>query len=204
MCSSGVMYQLVLASASPRRRQLLKEAGFSCLVQPSQVSEKLEKNMTLDQQLLELSRRKARAVFESYKHIHLDPFLLLAADTEVVMNDSPLGKPESNSQAFAFLKILSNATHHVKTAFTFINSKTFEEVSHLETTEIIFRDLTDHEILDYVSTNEGLDKAGGYGIQGPAAKFVKEIKGSWTNVVGLPMEALLQTLKEKNWEIKGS
>jgi septum formation protein len=55
-----------------------------------------------------------------------------------------------------------------------------------------------------VSTNEGLDKAGGYGIQGPAAKFVKEIKGSWTNVVGLPMEALLQTLKEKNWEIKGS
>lgn len=198
------MYQLVLASASPRRRQLLKEAGFSCLVQPSQVSEKLEKNMTLDQQLLELSSRKARAVFESYKHIHLDPFLLLAADTEVVMNDTTMGKPDSSSQAFAFLKILSNATHHVKTAFTFINSKTLEEVSHLETTEIIFRDLTDQEILDYVSTNDGLDKAGGYGIQGPAAKFVKEIKGSWTNVVGLPMEAVLQTLKEKKWEIKGS
>lgn len=195
------MYQLVLASASPRRRQLLQEAGISCLVQPSQVSEKLEKNMTLDQQLLDLSRRKARAVFHDLSKIHLDPFLVLAADTEVIMNLTPMGKPESAIQAIAFLKILSGQTHSVKTAITWINSKTSEELSHIETTEIIFKELSEKEILDYVDTKECFDKAGGYAIQGLGSQFVKNIKGSWTNVVGLPMEAILKTLKDKNWEI---
>jgi len=157
--------------------------------------------MTLDLQLLELSGRKARAVFQDYSKIHLDPFLVLAADTEVIMNLSPMGKPESTGQAIAFLKILSGQSHHVKTAVTWINSKTLEEVSYIETTEIIFKNLSDSEILDYVSTGECFDKAGGYAIQGLGSRFVKEFKGSWTNVVGLPMEAILKTLKEKNWEI---
>ena len=157
--------------------------------------------MTLDQQLLDLSRRKARAVFQDYSSIHLDPFLVLAADTEVVMNLTPMGKPESAGQAIAFLKILSGQSHHVKTAVTWINSKTTEELSYIETTEIVFKNLSDTEILDYVNTGECFDKAGGYAIQGLGSQFVSQINGSWTNVVGLPMEAVLKTLKEKNWEI---
>lgn len=196
------MYQLVLASSSPRRRQLLKEAGFSCLVHPSQVSEKLEKNMTIDEQLLDLAGRKARAVFQQISQIHLDPFLVLAADTEVIFNGAPLGKPENDTQGIAFLKLLSGTTHFVKTAFVIMNSKTLELVSHLETTEIDFRELNDREILDYVQTGEGRDKAGGYGIQGLGSQFVKGIRGSWTNVVGLPIEVVQQILQEKKWSIK--
>lgn len=196
------MYQLVLASASPRRRQLLKEAGFSCLVHPSQVSEKLEKNMTIDEQLLDLARRKAEAVFKQFRGIHLDPFIVLAADTEVIFNDNPLGKPADELQAVAFLKLLSGATHLVKTALVLMNSQTGETVSHVETTEIEFRELLDREILDYAATHEGLDKAGGYGIQGPASKFVKEIRGSWTNVVGLPIDVVQKILSEKKWVIQ--
>jgi septum formation protein len=134
------MYQLVLASASPRRRQLLKEAGFSCLVHPSQVSEKLEKNMTIDEQLLDLAGRKARTVFDQLKDVHLDPFIVLAADTEVIYNGRPLGKPEDETQIVAFLKLLSGSSHFVKTALFFMNSFTGETVSHLETTEIVFKD----------------------------------------------------------------
>jgi septum formation protein len=195
------MYQLVLASASPRRRQLLKEAGFSCLVHPSQVSEKLEKNMTIDEQLLDLARRKARTVFDQLSRVHLDPFIVLAADTEVVFNGRPLGKPENETQIVAFLKLLSGCSHSVKTALLFMNSFTGETVSHLETTEIVFKELNDREIFEYASTREGLDKAGGYGIQGEASKFVKEVKGSWTNVVGLPIEIVQKIFNDHKWNI---
>lgn len=195
------MYQLVLASASPRRRQLLKDAGFSCLVHPSQVSEKLSENMTIDEQLLELARRKADAVFKYYCSIHKDPFIVLAADTEVVLNGRPLGKPESELQAIAFLKLLSGAPHEVKTAMCFVNSKTQEVLSHIETTQIDFRSLTDQEILDYVKTGECFDRAGGYAIQGLGGQFVASTKGSWTNVVGLPVEKVVDIFKSKNWII---
>lgn len=158
--------------------------------------------MTIDQQLLDLARRKARASFAQYSEIHLDPFLLLAADTEVIALGAPLGKPESETQAIAFLKLLSGCTHQVKTAVVILNSRTQEEVSHLETTEIEFRELSDSEILDYVKTGEGFDKAGGYGIQGLASQFVKQIRGSWTNVVGLPMESLLKIFEDKKWSIQ--
>ena len=195
------MYQLVLASASPRRRQLLKEAGFSCLVHPSQVSEKLGKNMTIDEQLLELAGRKARTVFDQFKSVHLDPFIVLAADTEVIFNGSPLGKPENETQIVAFLKLLSGTTHSVKTALIFMNSSTGETVSHLETTDILFKDLSDRDIIDYAATRDGLDKAGGYGIQGEASKFVKSINGSWTNVVGLPIEVVIKIFEQRKWKI---
>lgn len=195
------MYQLVLASASPRRRQLLKDAGFSCLVHPSQVSEKLSENMTIDEQLLELARRKAEVVFKDYYNIHKDPFIVLAADTEVVINGCPLGKPEDERQAIAFLKLLSGSKHEVKTAMCFVNSKTQEILSHIETTQIEFRPLSDQEILDYVKTGEPFDRAGAYAIQGLGGKFVHKTIGSWTNVVGLPVEKVVEMLRLKNWTI---
>ena len=196
------MYQLVLASASPRRRQLLQDAGFYFLVHPSQISETFDENLTLDDQLRDLSRRKAEAVFREYETIHKDPFLVLAADTEVVIHGEALGKPQDERQAIAFLKLLSGCFHEVKTAIYLKESISGEVVSHLETTLIEFKELTDQEILDYVKTKEPFDKAGGYAIQGLGGQFVKSTSGSWTNVVGLPVEKVVDIFKNKNWIIK--
>lgn len=196
------MYQLVLASASPRRRQLLQDAGFYFLVHPSQISETFDKNMTIDDQLRDLSRRKAEVVFREYQNIHKDPFLVLAADTEVVIHGEALGKPQDKRQAIAFLKLLSGCFHEVKTALYLKESVSGESVSHVETTLIEFKELTDQEIEDYTQTKEPYDKAGGYAIQGLAGQFVKRTSGSWTNVVGLPMEKLAELIKEKNWTLK--
>lgn len=196
------MYQLVLASASPRRRQLLQDAGFYFLVHPSQISETFDENLTMDDQLRDLSRRKAEAVFEEYKNIHKDPFLILAADTEVVIHGEALGKPQDERQAIAFLKLLSGCFHEVKTAMFMKESVFGDVVSHLETTLIEFNELTDQEILDYVKTRECFDKAGGYAIQGAGGQFVKRTVGSWTNVVGLPVEKVAEIFKNKNWIIK--
>ena len=196
------MYQLVLASASPRRRQLLKDAGFSFLVHPSQISETFDENMTMDDQLRDLSRRKAEAVFQEYKSIHKDPFLVLAADTEVVIHGEALGKPQDERQAVAFLKLLSGCFHEVKTALFMKESLNGDFVSHVETTLIEFNELTDQEIQDYVKTPEPYDKAGGYAIQGLGGKFVKRTAGSWTNVVGLPVEKVAEIIHSKNWVLK--
>lgn len=195
------MYQLVLASASPRRRQLLQDAGFYFLVHPSQISETFDENMTIDDKLCDLSRRKAEAVFNEYKQIHKSPFLVLAADTEVVIHGETLGKPQDKGQAVAFLKLLSGCFHEVKTALCLKESNSGEFVSHVETTLIEFKELTDQEIYDYVSTDEPYDKAGGYAIQGIGGQFVKRTAGSWTNVVGLPVEKVVEILKNKNWII---
>lgn len=195
------MYQLVLASASPRRRQLLKDAGFSCLVHPSQISENLQENLTLDEQLRDLARRKTMAVFNDYYNIHKDPFLVLGADTEVVIHGETLGKPKDEAQAIAFLKLLSGCFHEVKTAVHMIESVQKVSVSLLETTLIEFHDLTDQQILDYVKTGEPFDKAGGYAIQGLGGQLVKRISGSWTNVVGLPVEKVVETFQEKKWKV---
>lgn len=195
------MYQLVLASASPRRRQLLKDAGFSCLVHPSQISEKLSENMMIDDQLRDLSRRKAEHVFNEYYSIHKDPFIVLGADTEVVIHGEALGKPESETQATAFLKLLSGGFHEVKTAVHLIESTRKEHVSLLETTLIEFHDLTDQQIQDYVKTGEPFDKAGGYAIQGLGGKLVRRTSGFFSNVVGLPVEKVVEIFNQKKWKI---
>ncbi len=196
------MYQLVLASASPRRRQLLQDAGFYFLVHPSQISETFDENMTMDDQLRDLSRRKAKAVFKEYQSIHNDPFLILAADTEVVIHGEALGKPQDERQAVAFLKLLSGCFHEVKTALFLMESISGDYVSHVETTLIEFKELSDQQIHDYVKTKEPFDKAGAYAIQGLGGEFVKKVTGSWTNVVGLPVEKIDEILKSKNWAVK--
>ncbi len=195
------MYQLVLASASPRRRQLLKDAGFSCLVHPSQISEKLQEKLNIDDQLRDLARRKAEAVYQDYIKIHKDPFIVLGADTEVIVHGEALGKPADERQAIAFLKLLSGCFHEVKTAVHIIESTKQESVSLLETTLIEFYELTDQQILDYVKTGEPFDKAGGYAIQGLGSKLVRRTSGSWTNVVGLPVEKVVETFKAKGWKV---
>lgn len=195
------MYSLVLASQSPRRRQLLEEAGYEFTVSPISVSEKLNENMNLHDALLCLSRDKAQSFVTAHKSLKQQMILVLSADTVVVHEGQVLGKPRDASQAKQFLRQLSGKTHSVMTAFCVYNFNTSSDVVALEETKVRFKNLSDEEIEQYISTGEPFDKAGAYGIQGAAGKFVLETKGSWSNVVGLPMERLQKVLDECGWNV---
>lgn len=200
------MLQLVLASESPRRKTLLTEAGFSFHVFPVKVSENLEKNLTVDEQIIAIARKKALASFEQYKPLNSGHFLLLSADTMVVFDNQPLGKPENPAEACQFLRQLSGKTHFVKTAIYLVegihesgNNRVVKQDYGLETTAVHFRPLGEQEIQAYVQSGEPMDKAGAYGIQGAAGKFVEKIEGHFDNVVGLPMTLFKKILAQNNW-----
>lgn len=195
------MYSLVLASQSPRRRQLLEEAGFAFTVHPLSVSEKLNENMNLHDALLDLSRFKAQSFVTANKSLKGQKILVLSADTVVVRDQEVLGKPRDAEQARRFLRQLSGKTHSVMTAFCVYNFNTETDVVALEETKVRFKILSDDEIEKYIATGEPFDKAGAYGIQSLGGKFVLETSGSWSNVVGLPMERLQKVLDECGWEI---
>lgn len=187
------MYQLILASESPRRKQLLSEAGFQFEIRPSYVSEFLEKNLTVKEQILSLARRKASFVFSQMQTIKSEPFIVLGSDTMVVIDGVALGKPESSEQAFQFLKKLSGQEHEVMTAICMIESTQRSELSQIETTRVRFKKLSDEAIWSYVQSGEPMDKAGAYAIQGGGGQFVETITGDIDTVVGLPIKAV-QTL----------
>lgn len=188
------MSQLILASESPRRRDLLKQAGFNFEVIPVKVSEIPNKNLNINEQILDIARRKARAAFAQLKTSRFQDFQVLTADTEVIYGGGPLGKPNDPEDALRILRLLSGNFHEVKTAVCIIDSKTQREVSQIETTEIYFKVLSDEEIKNYVQTGEPLDKAGAYGIQGLGGQFVERFVGSYDNVVGLPIEVVKKLL----------
>lgn len=179
--------KLILASESPRRRELLKKAGYNFDVVPSKVSEIPNKNLNVNDQILDISRRKARASFDQAQREKTEPFLVLAADTEVIFNNAPLGKPQSPEDAHRILRLLSGLVHEVITGVCIIDSQTGKEISQTETTKVHFKNLTDEEIWQYIRTGEPMDKAGAYGIQGLGGNFVLRYEGSFDNIVGLPM-----------------
>lgn len=192
------MYQLILASESPRRKQLLSEAGFQFEIHPSYVSEFLEKNLTVKEQILSLARRKSSSVFTQLRQQRTEPFAVLGSDTMVVIDNTPLGKPESPEQAFEFLKLMSGRTHDVVTAVCLIESVHGHELSHIDTTRVTFKKLSDSEIKSYIETGEPLDKAGAYAIQGGGGKFVESIDGSMDTVVGLPVKTVKRLWSQLN------
>lgn len=196
------MYQFVLASESPRRKQLLKEAGFHFTVHPAKLSEIPDKNLNVKDQILAIARQKAEAVLRELSTGLTDNHLILAADTEVVFENSLLGKPTSEENSYALLKRLSGRAHQVVTAMVVINQKTSEVVTHIETSDVKFRDLSDEEIWSYVRTKEGADKAGSYAIQGLGRALVEKYSGSWENIVGLPVQSFIQILKVRDWQIE--
>ena len=194
------MHQLFLGSESPRRRELLQQAGIPFLVFPVKVSEIPDKNLNVDQRILAIARQKATAAYPLLEKSQTSPFVLLTADTEVVLDDELLGKPTSTAHAFAILRNLSGRAHHVKTGICLIEGKTRREVSQVETSEVHFRVLSDQEISDYVKTGEPMDKAGAYGIQGLGRGLIASFQGDFNNIVGLPITALLQTFKNEGWK----
>lgn len=194
------MYQIILASESPRRRQLLSEAGFSFNVVPVKVSEIPDKNLNINAQILDIAARKARAAFaqlmSSVQDSNSQPFIVISADTEVIHDDRPMGKPESPEDACRMLRLLSGKPHDVKTAVVMIESVGSKVLSRIETTQVYFRNLSEKEILDYVATGEPMDKAGAYGIQGQGRVLVEKFVGPFDNVVGLPVQLVKTMLQE--------
>ncbi len=202
------MKKIILASQSPRRSEILRKAGYDFISIPTHVSEIPNKNLNLNEQIIDIARRKARFCSSQLTDKGLAAFsvtsadLILAADTMVCFSDQILGKPENEKMAFEFLTLLSGQTHLVKTAVVMIDLTTQNEISLIETTEVSFRKISASEITDYINTKEPLDKAGAYAIQGIGKKFVTHYNGDFDNVVGLPLQAIEKEFKIKSWTLK--
>jgi nucleoside triphosphate pyrophosphatase len=187
--------RLLLASRSPRRRELLQNAGFDFDVAPSDVEEGEPAAGELPE---EYARRLARAKALNVAAASPAGTAVLGADTVVTIDGLVLGKPRGRFDASRMLHILSGHTHQVITAICLVRAPDRVAALHHETTFVTFRDLSEDAIRDYVASREPFDKAGGYAIQGLASKFVTRISGCYFNVVGLPIPLLYETLKAWN------
>lgn len=188
---------IILASASPRRCELMKQAGFEFTVIPSNVNEQLEE-ASPDKLVEELAFLKANDVYQQIKSDYKGKdFIVIGADTIVYYDKEVLGKPADEQEAFDMLKMLSDRTHQVYTGIAIIVKSNGEKQTQLlhEKTDVTLYPISDYELKDYIATKDPLDKAGAYGIQGPFAVHIKEIHGDYNNVVGLPIARLYQVLR---------
>jgi septum formation protein len=181
---------LVLASASPRRRELLAQAGYAFVVRPAHIPEDSLPDEDPIAYVVRLAREKAEAVFRELADATA---VVLGADTTVTLDGQILGKPVDDADAARMLRMLSGRTHRVITGVA-LAAESGTQVA-AEVTAVRFLTLSDEEIRGYVATGEPLDKAGAYGIQGRAARWIPRIEGCYFNVVGLPL-ALVSTLLE--------
>ncbi|MBY0452868.1 MAG: Maf family protein [Bdellovibrionaceae bacterium] len=195
------MKKLILASQSPRRSEILKKAGYQFVPFPVYVSEIPDKNLSLDGQILDIAKRKADEVLVRLQAEGLgsDDAVILTADTMVCFDDQALGKPDDDKMAVDYLRLLSGRKHQVKTALYLVDLKSGEHVSHIETTDVHFKKLSEDEIQTYIATGEPRDKAGAYAIQGKGFAFVEKFDGDFNNVVGLPLQALENVFRMKSW-----
>ena len=192
-CHNGNM--LVLASASPRRRELLAQAGFSFEVHPAHIPEDPFPGEDPIAYVTRLAREKAQAV---YAQLATGPdaarnLAVLGADTTVTLDNHILGKPEDAADAARMLRLLSGRTHRVITGVALVTAEAAQAAA--EVTAVRFLTLSEEEISAYIATGEPMDKAGAYAIQGLAARWIPRVEGCYFNVVGLPI-ALVSTLLE--------
>lgn len=185
---------LYLASQSPRRRELLQQIGVSHQVVSANVEEIPLEHETAAEYVLRLAQAKALAGLANIQASGLTMAPVLGADTVVVCDDDILEKPRDQAHALAMLQRLSGRTHQVMTAVALASADKI--AVELSVTDVVFRELDDVEISAYWHTGEPQDKAGGYGIQELGAVFVQQIRGSYTGVVGLPIEQTIILLKE--------
>lgn len=185
---------LFLASKSPRRRELLQQIGVLHEVIDANVVEVPRTEESPSDYVQRLAREKAEAGFASVKRLQLAIKPVLGADTIVVINNEILEKPRNATHAAEMLRKLAGTTHQVMTAVAMVSEN--KQAVKLSVTDVVFRALSENEIAAYWETGEPRDKAGGYGIQGLGAVFVQQIRGSYTGVVGLPIEQTLELLQE--------
>jgi septum formation protein len=181
--------KLVLASASPRRAEILRNAGFSFEIFPADVDETPRPDERAEDYVRRLAEEKARVAVKRFAHA-ATPVIVIAADTTVVAGGHMLGKPENREDARRMLRLLNGQTHEVLTGISVIRSSDGQVASHVEITRVSFAELSESEIEEYICSGEPSDKAGGYGIQGIAGKYVTRIEGCYFNVMGLPLSRL--------------
>ncbi len=195
LVSSHLLPPLILASASPRRRELLHQIGMDPAVLPSGVEEVIE-GRSPEETVKGLSRQKAEDVARQFHSGET----ILGADTVVVLDGKILGKPRSHEEAAEMIRALQGKTHEVMTGVTIIRAEDAgrqkETVTFAVRTEVRVAPMTEEEILLYAESDEPMDKAGAYGIQGPFAAFVEKINGDYANVVGLPVSAVYRELRK--------
>ena len=185
------MKEIILASSSPRRSELLRQLGLQFTVDSTDHDENVSPAAEPRQLVRELSLKKARAVAARHRNA-----IVIAADTMGVLEGQVLGKPENDNQAVEMLKAMSGKCHTVITGFSIIDTDTNKTTSRTVETRVYFRQLDPSEINAYVRSGESRDKAGAYAIQGLGSVLVEKIDGDYTNVVGLPLSALALALKE--------
>ena len=182
------MKQLILASKSPRRRELLEKCGIPFEIDAAEIDETLDPSLSLCEAIRDLSVRKASAVLER----HPDS-VVLGSDTIVVIDDRVLGKPHDREDARCMLEELSGRTHQVITGFAIVSNRRVH--SDVSVSHVTFADLSVSEISTYLASGEADDKAGAYGIQGLAGKFITGIEGDYYAIMGLPLSMVYQELK---------
>jgi septum formation protein len=191
--------RLILASASPRRAQVLKDAGIPFESVAADVDESRKQNETPEKLVGRLAEAKARAVAERLDPAR-GPAIVVGADTEVVADGEILGKPASAEDARRMLRRLSGQTHHVITGLALLALPSGELRLSRETTRVTFAHLGEPEIESYIASGEPFDKAGAYAIQGRGGCFITRIEGCYFNVVGLPLAKLYQVLSSLGWD----
>lgn len=181
---------LILASASPRRRGLLNKAGLAFCVVPSRTTEEVWPTEAPKDYVVRVAEEKAHEVATRHPHAWI-----LAADTIVEIDGKILGKPRDETDANRMLHLLSGRSHHVMTAFIILQSQQQKTVRQLVTSTVTFKALSAAQIEAYVATGEPADKAGAYAVQGLGSDLVEGVTGSYTNVVGLPMDEVYAALQ---------
>lgn len=182
--------QVLLASASPRRQELLREARIEFLVKPANILEIREPGEPPRAFAERMAREKALAVWAKERSA-----LVLGADTIVVVDNVVLGKPQDGDEAARMLRLLSTRKHQVITGVALLGND-FEDVRS-ESTDVYFSEMNEENIREYVASGEPMDKAGAYAIQGGAARWISKIEGDYSNVVGLPVALVRQMLRER-------
>ena len=183
------MNNIILASASPRRQELLKNIFDSFDIIPADVDEAVSEKVAVDLRPEKIAEKKALFIAEKYPDS-----LVIGCDTAVIVDNIMLGKPADKDDAVKMLRMLSGRTHKVITGNCLVKNRKVKSFSAV--TEVEFYSLTDDEINEYILTDDWRDKAGAYGIQGKAGLFVKQIKGDYNNVVGLPCAELNRKIKQ--------
>ena len=185
---------LILASSSPRRRELLTVAGLDFIVDAADIDERIQPGEPPAKYVQRLAVEKAQAVWErnAAKDSGDDPLIVLGADTTVVLDGEMMGKPADQADARRMLEALAGRTHQVLTGIASVSRAGV--VSEVEITQVFFNLIDERELVHYLASGEPLDKAGAYGIQGYASRWIPRIEGCYFNVVGLPLARTIELL----------
>jgi septum formation protein len=191
--------KLILASASPRRAEVLRDAGFEFEIQPAHVDESRLPNEAAETYVRRLATAKADAIAQANLSDGT-PAIVIAADTVVLVGQEILPKPNDAEDARRMLRLLSASTHEVLTGLFVIRAYDGISFTRVERTRVEFTRLSETDIDSYIQTKEPFDKAGAYGIQGVGGRFVRRIDGCYFNVMGLPLSRLWEILRQMRWD----